>query len=443
MKPLKKFYCRTVQFVLRAAMPILPYRKPTELNGVADVPPLLLEKGMDRVLLITDDGIRSRGLTTPLEQLLQERGIHCVVYDRTVANPTDRNVEEACRLYRKEGCQALIGFGGGSSMDCAKAVGARLARPRKSLSQMEGVLRVLKKLPLLIAIPTTAGTGSETTLAAVVTDSETRHKYPITDFRLIPQYAVLDPEVTRSLPAFVTACTAMDALTHAIEAYIGQSTTKETRAWSLEAVHLIFQYLDRAVDNGDDMEARRMLLRAAYLAGSAFSKSYVGYVHAVAHSLSGLYDVPHGFTNAVLLPYVLEAYGSAIHQKLAQIAVAAGVAEEDTPAAEAAAAMIAAIRAKNQRYNIPDHIRELRREDIPALARTADHEGNPLYPVPVLMDTDELVQFYEAVLEERHEDGRDTDHAEHTKGVFYRREDPASGKPAERPEEAKRDTGAA
>ena len=439
----KKAYCRSVQFVLRTAMPILPYRRPKTLGGVTDVPALLREKHMDRVLLITDDGVRGRGLTAPLERCLKEAGIHCAVYDRTVANPTDRNVEEACRMYRQEGCQALIGFGGGSPMDCAKAVGARLARPRKSLAKMEGVLRVCRRLPLLIAIPTTAGTGSETTLAAVVTDSETRHKYPITDFCLIPRYAVLDPEVTRSLPAFVTACTGMDALTHAVEAFIGQSTTRETRAAALEAVSLIFTYLERCVENGDDMEARRNMLHAAYLAGSAFSKSYVGYVHAVAHSLSGLYDVPHGFANAVLLPYVLEAYGESIHKKMARLAVAAGLSDGSEPAAEATAKLIAAIREMNVRFGIPETIREVRREDIPALAKTADHEGNPLYPVPVLMDAEELVPFYEAILEEANENGRDAAAADGAAGVFCGGKDAAAGRQTGRADKTERDTGAA
>ena len=145
-------------------------------------------------------------------------------------NPSD-NVEEAKNLYLSSNCQALIGFGGGSSMDCAKAVGARLVRPKKPLSKMEGILKIWKKLPLLICVPTTAGTGSETTLVAVIVDSKTRHKYAINDFNLIPDYAVLDPKPTLSLPPFITACTGMDALTHAIEAYIGNSTTKKTRAY--------------------------------------------------------------------------------------------------------------------------------------------------------------------------------------------------------------------
>ena len=236
---------------------------------------------------------------------MHKEQINCELYDKTVANPTTENVEEAKEQYLQKKCQAIIAFGGGSSMDCAKAVGARIVKPKQSLAQMKGILKIHKKLPLLIAIPTTAGTGSETTLSAVITDSKTRHKYPINDFSLIPHYAVLDPEMTKTLPPTLTATTGMDALTHAIEAYIGRSTTKETRKDALEAIQLIFANIEQAYQNGQDSNARKNMLQAAYLAGNAFSRSYVGYVHAVAHSLGGKYNTPHGLANAVLLPCLL------------------------------------------------------------------------------------------------------------------------------------------
>ena len=394
----KKCQCRCFQLCLKSALPVLPYREPEILGSVSALVEALREKKITSLLLITDAGIRGAGLTRSLEQLLKEHQIRCTVYDRTVANPTSDNVEQARSLYMSQGCQAIIGFGGGSSIDCAKGVGARIARPNTSLAKMEGVLKVHKALPLLIAIPTTAGTGSEVTVAAVITDSKTHHKDAITDFYLIPDIAVHDPELTRSLPRGLTASTALDALTHAVEAYIGRSTTKDTRADALAAVRLIFENLDNAYNDGNNMTARKNLLTAAYLAGKAFSKSYVGYVHAIAHSLSGKYNLPHGYTNAVLLPWVLEAYGGAIHGKLRDLAVAAGVADEDTVPSIAAAALIRAIRNRNRRYNIPSYFREIREEDIPALAATADHEANPLYPVPVLMDKNQLARLYKQVM---------------------------------------------
>lgn len=396
----KKIYCRCFQQVFHIAIPFLPYRKPKVLGGIDELPALLHKKNVSSVMLVTDKSIRSFGITSHLEKLLESEGIGCAVYDSTVANPTTDNVEEARQLYLDNGCQALIGFGGGSSIDCAKAVGARIAKPKQTLEQMGGILKVRKKLPTLIAIPTTAGTGSETTLAAVITDSETRHKYPINDFPLIPHYAVLDPEVTRTLPPSLTASTGMDALTHAVEAYIGGSTTAGTRKDSIKAVQLIFKYIRRAYTDGNDMKARRQMLYAAYLAGSAFTKSYVGYVHAVAHSLGGKYNIPHGLANAVLLPHVLEAYGEAAENKLNKLAMAVGLSAYETEAAEGAAAFIEAIKQMKLDLNIPDVLPEIREADIPELSRYADKEGNPLYPVPKLMNAKELEQFYYCVMKD-------------------------------------------
>ena len=291
----------------------------------------------------------------------------------------------------------------GSCGERQKASGARTVKPKQSLAQMKGILKVHKKLPLLMAVPTTAGTGSETTLAAVITDAETRHKYAINDFPLIPRYAVLDPKVTLSLPPFVTATTGMDALTHAVEAYIGNSTTHGTRKDALLAVKLIFENIDTAYTNGSDIDARRNMLHASYYAGCAFTKSYVGYVHAVAHSLGGEYNVPHGYANAVLLPYVLQEYGESIHKKLSKLAVAAGICTKETPCEQAANAFIDEIKSMKQRFGIGNTIPQIREEDIPKLAHYADKEANPLYPVPVLMDAEELETFYHILMEEDYE----------------------------------------
>lgn len=398
MNVLKKGYCRIYQNVFKAVLPVLPYREPEIVKSMEELPAVIRKNGCGNVLIVTDQGIRGLGLLKPLEKALKEEGIHFAVYDETVANPTTANVEDALKIYHQHHCDAIIGFGGGSSMDCAKAVGARVVKPRQSLSQMKGILRVHKRLPLLIAVPTTAGTGSETTLAAVITDAETRHKYAINDFPLIPRYAVLDPKVTISLPPFVTAATGMDALTHAVEAYIGNSTTRDTRREALKAVKLIFENLDKAYENGQDVKARRNMLVASYYAGCAFTKSYVGYVHAVAHSLGGEYDVPHGLANAILLPHVLEAYGHNIDRKLHHLAIAAGISVREESDAAAAEKFINAIKEMKKRYGIADCVPEIREKDIPKLARYADREANPLYPVPVLMNADELEIFYYMLL---------------------------------------------
>ena len=343
---------------------------------------------------VTDRSIRGLGLTKGLEESLADAGLNVAVFDSTVANPTTDNVEDARGMYIRNKCQALIGFGGGSSIDAAKAVGARIAHPKKPLSKMGGILKVWKRIPLLIAVPTTAGTGSETTLASVIVDSETRHKYPINSFPLIPRYAVLDPEVTLSLPPSITAATGIDALTHAVEAFIGRSTTKETRAASIEAVRLIFENLPKAVENGSDINARRNMLRASFLAGSAFTKSYVGYVHAVAHSLGGKYNTPHGLANAVLLPHVLRAYGASAEKKLSILAEAIGMRKNGE-------AFIKAVEALEKEIGIPGYIKGIDEKDIHELAILAEREANPLYPVPKLMTAEELEPFYKAVIEKK------------------------------------------
>lgn len=393
----KKLYCRTFQLVFKAAMPFLPYRKPEIIQSVAEIADVCREQGIDTVMIVTDQGIRSLGLTDFLEKSLTEQGISYCIYDRTVANPTIWNVEEARELYLEQGAQAIIAFGGGSSMDCAKAAGARIAKPNQSISQMKGLLKVHKKLPLLIAVPTTAGTGSETTLAAVITDSEKHHKYPINDFSLIPRYAVLDYHETVGLPKNITATTGMDALTHAVEAYIGGSTTKETREMAEQAVRLVYLHLKNAYDNGENKEARKGMLKAAYCAGVAFTKSYVGYVHAVAHSLGGQYGTPHGLANAVLLPVVLRMYGPACEKKLAKLARKTEVADAGMDDVAAAERFIDWIQKMNDYMQIPRTFPDIRDEDIPEMARHADKEGNPLYPVPKLMNRRELEQIYRNV----------------------------------------------
>lgn len=394
MNHFKKIYCRTFQTGLKIALPFLPYRKPKVVGSVKALPEVIQKKHCTKVLIITDAGIRKLGLTGRLEKALTNEGIPYCMYDKTVANPTTDNVAEALELYRSQGCDCIIGFGGGSSMDCAKAVGARAVKPGQSLAKMKGILKVHKKLPLLMAVPTTAGTGSETTLAAVITDARTRYKYAINDFPLIPRYAVLDPKVTLSLPPFITATTGMDALTHAVEAYIGNSTTYGTRKDALLAVQLIFENIDKVYEDGSNIDARRNMLHASFYAGCAFTKSYVGYVHAIAHSLGGEYNVPHGYANAVILPMVLEAYGAKIHKKLHRLAIAASLAEKDTPSDEAAGRFIEAIKLMKERFGIGNRIPEIREEDIPKLAHYADKEANPLYPVPVLMNAAELEAFY-------------------------------------------------
>ena len=393
----KKAYCRTSQAIFKFAIPFLPYTSPKISEKVTDIP-LLLEGRT--ALIITDKSIKELHLTDPLEESLKAAGIDYALYDGTVPNPTVANVEEAVRIYRENNCSAIIGFGGGSPIDCAKITGAVIARPKRDIRKFKGVFRVMRKLPFLIAVPTTAGTGSETTASALVTDGETHSKFPINDLFLIPDVAILDRDLTLSLPPRITSTTGMDALTHAVEAFIGRSTVRSTREDAKRAVRLIFENLEKAYANGNDPEARKNMLYASFYAGRAFAKSYVGYCHAVAHSLGGKYNIPHGLANAVLLPYVLDAYGDSVYKKLKKLAVYGGICGEEISDKEGAEIFIKHIREMNARMGIPTTLQGIKKEDIKKLAVIAEKEANPFYPVPRLFTAEELETFYYDLLEE-------------------------------------------
>ncbi len=392
----RKIYCRVFQRVFWMALPFLPYRNPKLRQSLGQIPDILQEEKKRKPLVVTDQNLVKVGAVKPLLDILDTAGVKYALFDKAFPNPTTQLAREGAAFYRRHGCDSLIAFGGGSPMDLAKGIGVGVVRPRTPLEKMGGILKVWRKLPLLIAIPTTAGTGSETTLAAVLIEEKSRHKFAINDFPLIPRYAVLDPVTIHTLPASLAATTGLDALTHAVEAYIGNSTTKETRADAKWAVKLIFENLDGAV-NHTSTQAEAAMLEASHYAGRAFTRSYVGYIHAVSHSLSGQYNLPHGWTNAVLLPLVLRRYGKAAWRKLGELAICAGLGKEWESRRSLAEKFISAIEEMNRKYGIPDKIEAIRREDIPQLAVYADKEANPLYPVPVLWDAGELEKIYEEV----------------------------------------------
>jgi len=403
MNILEKTFCRTYQFGFKAAMPFLPYHETKTFNSIEKVTDILKKENKNCALIVTDPGIKKSGNIEILTKILDTAKIKYAIYDQTRANPTIQNIEEGLKIYKENNCDSLIAIGGGSSMDCAKAIGARVVYPKKSVSQMKGLMHVLKKIPTLITIPTTAGTGSEATVTAVITDPNKKHKYTLNNFTFIPYYAILDPRLTVTLPAHLTATTGMDALTHAVEAYIGQSTTHQTRKLATEATKLIFENILTAYNNGLDINARANMLIAAYKAGQAFSKSYVGYIHAIAHSLGGQYNIPHGLANAVLMPYVLEGYGKSVYKKLHKLAIAAGISNKEESSEVAAGKFIAAIKNFNKRMNIPEHFDIIDIKDIPQMAKYAAKEANPLYPVPKLMNRKELEKFYYQVKGDNYE----------------------------------------
>ena len=389
MSFLFKAYCRVYQKTLKLAVNFLDWSEPELIQGAGAVkrlPAAVKAKDVNNVLVVTDKGLTGLHLLDGLYESLDAQGVKYTVYDGVQPNPTIDNIETAVELYKDNHCNGIIAFGGGSPMDCAKACGARIVRPKKSVPELRGQLKVLKKLPPLFAVPTTAGTGSETTIAAVVSNPVTHEKNAINDPRLRPMMAVLDPELTVGLPPKITSTTGMDALTHAVEAYIGHSNTKGTRKAAETATKLIGENLLTAYEDGKNIQARGNMLEASYLAGIAFTRAYVGYVHSIAHNLGGMYGTPHGLANAVILPYVLDYYGKTAWKPLAKLAKISGFVSAEGTNEEIANRFIARIREMNEAMNIPAKFDFIKEEDVPLIAQRALKEGNPLYPVPKIMD---------------------------------------------------------
>lgn len=388
MWQVKKAFYRVYQQTFKVAMGIFDWSEPTLLEGpgaIKKLPSFIKSKGINKVLVVTDKGLMGIGLLNGMFEEMDKVGLGYVVYDGTQPNPSIENIEDARKLYVDNCCEGVIAFGGGSPMDCAKAAAARVTNPNIPVRKMRGVLKLHHKLPPFFAVPTTAGTGSETTLAAVVTDTSTHEKNAINDPRLKPKFAVLDPELTVGLPPHITSTTGMDALTHAVEAYIGKSNVKSTREYAEKATKMIFDNIETAYKDGKNIEARNAMLKASFYAGQAFTRAYVGNVHAIAHNLGGHYGVPHGLANAVILPYVLEYYGETAHKPLARLAEIANVKTTGSDK-EKAEAFIEAIKTLNRNMNIQDKFDMVQEKDIPVIVERALKEANPLYPVPKIMD---------------------------------------------------------
>lgn len=397
---LYRFGCRAFQKALFVAVHFLPWREPQLVHGAGSLrmlPNHLKANNIDKVLLVTDTTLELTKHFQNIKKYLENANIGYAIYNGTIPNPTIDNIKDATRIYKKNKCKGLVAFGGGSVIDCAKGVGIHIARSWTPISWMRGTLRVLRKIPYLVAIPTTAGTGSETTLAAVISNPQTREKYPINDFVLIPRLAILDANITLDLPPHLTATTGMDALTHAIEAYIGNSNFNGSAEAAILAGRLIIENIQTAYNDGHNIKARENLQKASYLAGFAFTRAYVGYVHAIAHSLGGMYHTPHGLANAVILPHVLKYYGEAAEKRLGFFAKAIGAVPAEIDYHEASTLFISQIRELNQSMGIPEFLDVIQTEDIPTLAKSASKEANPLYPVPKILNAKELEELYRIV----------------------------------------------
>lgn len=392
-------WCRSFQAVLKIGNYFMGYRTPVMLEGPGksrEVGALLKERGLDRILVVTGESMFRRGAAAPLLEGLEAAGLTYTVQTFAQPDPTDLDVEEGYRTYRENDCRAIVALGGGSRIDCAKAIAAKAVHPKKTAVQLQGLLKVHRPIPTFVAIPTTAGAGSETTVAAVITDSATHRKASINDPFLIPKFAVLDPELTVGLPPRTTAACGMDALAHAVEAYTNRTyNTKLENELAKEAVALIHGNLRRACENGADLDARQKMQRGAFCAGRAFTRGCVGYVHAVGHTLGGLYGVAHGEAMAVLLPHVMRQYGAAVHKRLAELAEVCGMTGGSE--AQRAEKFIRWMEETNGLLGLPKGFPQIREEDIPTMIAWARKEANPLYPVPVVWGEEELRKLIEAL----------------------------------------------
>lgn len=381
-------------------MNFLPWRTPEVLEGpnsICQLPAMIKKDGLSKVMIVTGKNVTRLGLFQPMLDALDQAEIQYVIFNDLQPNPTDINVEDGVETYRKTNCQGFIAFGGGSPMDCCKAIAASAATG-KPVRKLQGLFRVLRPIPAIYAVPTTAGTGSETTIASVITDSTTHRKASINDTRLIPRAAVLDPTLTIGLPPSVTATTGFDALCHAVEAYTNNTyNTSVERKMAEDAVRLIYENLELACLDGSNLIARQNMQKASFYAGRAFTRGCVGYVHAIGHTLGGLYGTAHGLAMAVILPHVMRQFGSSAHKRLARLADVCGLTAGQSATAdssglacgtaalsdaEKAEAFISWMEDLQKKLGIPSHLDFIEDEDIPQMISWASKEANPLYPVP-------------------------------------------------------------
>ena len=393
-----RFLCRLVQFFVKIGYYFIRYPKAKVVDGEGSflsIPTLIKEDNLKKPLIVTDNSLMKLGLINPLIDKFKELDMPFAVFSDVQPNPTCENVMNGYEVYKLEGCDCIVAVGGGSPMDTAKTIGAKAARPKKDIRKFLGLFSIRKKIPMLYAVPTTAGTGSEATLAAVITDEKKNHKIPICDPVLMPRRAILDPKLTEGLPSFMTATTGMDALCHAVEAYTNQTyCTKYENELCEKAVKLIHDNILTVYKDGHNLEARKNMQLAAMYAGRAFSRGSVGYVHAIGHTLGGLYHISHGEAMSVILPKVMRKYGNSAEKRLAMLADIVGIEGKDN--SEKANKFIDWIEETNKAMNIRNSFVEIKDEDIDTIIKWAIKEANPVYPCPQVW---KYKDFKELVLE--------------------------------------------
>ncbi len=393
MWAIKKGYYRFVQLFTIPFSHLMTKEKPKMLIGPGSIKSLYKElksEGAAKPLIVTDKELTKIKLLDGMFRTFEENNIEYLVFDEVAPNPTISMVEAAKSTYLENNCDSMIGFGGGSPIDCAKIALGLTVKPGTTVKDLGMFFSIKGDIPPFFAVPTTAGTGTETNFGAIITDPDNRRKFATASKKLLAKCVVLDPELSLGLPPEVTATTGMDALTHAVESYINVAGGESGNENAIKAVKIIFENLLNLYENGNQIEAREAMAQAAHYAGLAMNVGFLGYVHAIAHKLGGMYNIPHGLANAVILPHVLDYYGQKVHKKLSKLAIAAGIGVEQEPRSALAERFIQTVREMNETMNIPSSIKEINDDDIDIIAEAAINEAHPMYPVPKFMKLEDL-----------------------------------------------------
>ncbi len=396
----KKMIIRFIQIFQKMFIKMIKWEDPILLNeeyALNKLPLILKSENVKSIFIITDKNIGKLGLIDEFLNELDKLEINYDLYADTLNNPTIKSIEHGLECFRKKDYDLVVAIGGGSVIDSAKLILARRANPSKNLKKLKGYLKIKNPISRLIVVPTTAGTGAEATIVAVVSDDKTHEKYAITSPKLIPSMVVLDSSLTIKLPPHLTAYTGMDAFVHAIECYLGKANTKKTKELSLKAIKTIWKHLRVVVEDGNDIQARRKMLEASFNAGCAFTRGFVGYVHALSHQLSGFYNIQHGLANAVILPKVLRKYGKSINKDMYTLYKTLGY-KKCLSIDEARVFLIEKIEELNRVIGITDKLTEIKAEDLEIMVKRCRKEAHPMYPVPKILTKNELISIYKEMI---------------------------------------------
>ena len=394
MNIISKAYCRVFQFFIKIGQRIVKFRIPNQGNSIDEIPDVLIRKKLKHPIIVASKSVSKMPEFKSFLETLKRESISYEIYTAITPDPTIESIENLADFYINYNCDSIISIGGGSVIDASKAMGVLVTNSTKNLTKFRGVLKVHKAMPYFIAIPTTAGTGSEATIASVITNEKTKEKFSISDGHLIPNLAILDNRLLKTLPKEIIAITGMDAFTHALEAFISDSHRHLADEYAIKSLKLIKDNLIPFYNDSNNDEARSNMLNASFYAGVAFTRSFVGYVHSLAHAVGGEYHKPHGYCVSIFLPYVLKAYGKKIYKRLAIISDNLELIDKSKDVKEKAEAVINFIIDIEKKLNLDLSFKGLiKEEDYNALAKHASKEANPLYPVPKLLSKNELLSI--------------------------------------------------